>query len=283
MQPFLLHGGNSKKRRDWAVEVAKKNGWHYFEVGKGEIEKELFKLSITTSLDGKPNVIFIHSAEELTEKELGLVLKYAKDSPHRFILSSKALFKISKIWRDQCNPVRIGEPVPDEFFEALNQLMTNPDRESVREILAKNSAEVGSMLHILKNNVWKSQNPGVYKALESCMSLLYLVDDEFQVSMLAYLFPVGRIPLTYDHNRKLYISDTLMHKMRRKLRLNQQETIQTFNVIKDILANKPEFGFNFAKEFELDEKEKASLGIQEQVVQSTPISSIKASNLEKWF
>lgn len=284
MQPFLLYGSSSKERKSWADGMAKKNDWIFMEISTSSFEEDLYKASITGNLDGKPNVIFIHSAENLKEKDLTILLDYSKNSPHRFILSSKSLYKIPKGFRDKFHTIRIGEVPPDEFFEAINKIMMEPDREAVREYLEKEGIEVEAILHILKNNIWKVQNQQAYEAVETCFSLLYKVPSFYLTSMLSYLYPVCRIPLTFEAKRKLYKEQSsIMSKLRRRFRLNFKESVETYQTVQEILAKKPSFGFVLAKDLELDEKERAFLGIKEQQVQSTPPPNFSSSGLEKWL
>jgi hypothetical protein len=267
------------------VEVSRKNSWNFYEVDKKDFESELHKSSITSNLSGNPNIIYIHGVETLKEKEFQKLIDYALKSPHRFILGARYLYKIPKLLRNKCHIIRVGEPTPDEFQEALRVLMSEPDRDKVREILAKESRQVELLLHILKNNVWKSQNSEVWNAVESCMNLLYKVSSDYQVSMLAYLFPPVRIPLTYDRKQKVNKEETnILLKLKRRLRLNQKEAVETFRTIKEIVGKDNRWGLVLSKDLGLSEEESDFLGIGKAMQSPPPELFVpQTSGLEKWM
>ncbi len=287
INPFLIFGGSSKQRQEWALEVAKKNGWNFWEVSRNTFEEELYKTSLTSNLDNKPNIIFLHNADALTQAEMDKFFKFVEKSPHRFILSAKSLYKISKSIREKTHIVRIGEPTPDEFFEALNQLMLNPDREEVRRILAKNEKDVEGLLHILKNNIWKVQNPQVWHAVESCMNLLYKISPEFQVSLLAYLFPVCKVPLSYEKKDNIYIAKKhILRMIERRYKMSIKESLEQIRVIQELAKNSPKLGWDLGLELELNDEECKFLGLVEQPKQSSSLNLLQVTQekgLEKWF
>jgi hypothetical protein len=287
VQPLILYGGSSKERKAWATESAKKSNWNLFEAEHRTFVEDLYKMSVTTNLTGTPNIIFFSGVENFKESEFNKLQELTEKTPHKFILSSKSLYKVPKQFREKCSILKIGEPAPDDFFEALNSLMLNPNREEVREVLEKESNEVTSMLFILQNNIWKVENPQAHYAVETCSNLIYKVSSDYQVSMLAYLFPVCKVPLSYEKKQKLYKEEGgILCKLQKGLHLSKLEAVESLNLVKFLLQKTPEVGLQLVAEFNLSEKEKEYLGITENVShnQSQQQSSLQSnSGLEQWF
>ena len=102
MQPYLLYGGNSKQRKDWALNVAKNNGWNFWETNKGSFEADLYKTSLTSSLDDKPTVIFVYAVDIFSAKEMTTLFCIIEKSKQKFLLASKSLYKVPKEYREKC-------------------------------------------------------------------------------------------------------------------------------------------------------------------------------------
>jgi hypothetical protein len=286
MKPFLLFGGSTKQQRDYALDVSQKNNWRLIEVEKSNFDEELRKTTVTTTLAGKLNLFYITSIDTLKPQQLEKLIKYTENSPHRFILSAKHLYKIPKQIRQRCLIIRTGEPVQEEFYQALTLLMTEPDRLKVRNILLNPNVNIASILKVLEENAWKTDNPGVLTALEACNKLLYKVDDEYLVSILAYLFPPVKVPISigFSH-RKLYKEqNSILESMRRKYRLNQKESLELYDCLRRILPLNPNLGNNFAEELNLSDEERRFLKIEKSTPTLPPPSSPpESSNLEKWM
>lgn len=287
MNPFLLFGGSSKQRRDYAVKVAKQNNWFLWEVNRQNFQSELRKTSITSSLTGEPNIVFLTNVERLSEKLFTKLLKIAEESPHRFILSTSAFYKIPKPIRQQLHLIRIGDVPPAKLFSALTTLMSEPNRELVRQTLSDPQVNVEQILYILKNNVWKAQNPEIFHAVESCFKCLHKVNKEYIVSMLAYLFPIARLPLSFSRkDRKGYKDEeAILEKLRRKYRLPKFGALETFRILKQILPRQPDLASRVAQELKLSEKERKVLGIKHRLalgkqIKPKPVPS--SSSLKKW-
>jgi len=281
-----LYGGNSKQRKDWALNVAKNNGWNFWETNKGSFEADLYKTSLTSSLDDKPTVIFVYAVDIFSAKEMTTLFSIIEKSKQKFLLASKSLYKVPKEYREKCHSVVIGQSAPEEFFEALNQVMLNPNREQVREILAKNEKDVDGLLHILKNNIWKVQNEQAWHAIESCMSLMYKVSPEFQVSMLAYLFPVCKVPMSYEKAKLNKEHSHILLNIRERLKMNQKEALEQFSVIKELANKNIKLGYELGVELGLNDEERIFMGMSVPVTKqsvSPQILVAEDKGLEKWF
>ena len=296
-KPFLLYGGSSSKRKDWATDLSSRNGWIFYEIDKKTFEREIFKSSITTSLGESPNIIFLSRAENMSAKDLAKFFELIKNSPHRIVLSANSISKMPKTYKDQCNVIRIGESFNDNFFGALSSIMNEPDREKVRWILEQHKDKIHVFYHILKNSVWKSSNPQALRAIERGMQLFYKVNNDFLISILAYSFPVGKISLSYDKKQNLYKEEiSILDKMRSKLRLSELEAVETYECVKEIIKHPPaNFASQFIRDLGLEKKEIEFLGLPVQIKEKisshkstpkTPVASHpppKINNLSKWM
>jgi len=286
MKPFLLFGGSSRKQKDYVEEVCKRNNWTLIDIDKQSFEDDLRKSVITTTLSGRLNLFYISNIDSLPEQKLQKLLKFSESSPHRFVFSTKVLYRIPKQIRQRCLLIRTGEPIQEEFYQALTLLMSEPDRSKVRDILLNPNVNIASLLRILEENAWKTDNPGVLTALEACNKLLYKVDDEYLVSILAYLFPPVKVPISigFSH-RKLYKEqNSILESMRRKYRLNQKESLELYDCLRRILPLNPNLGNSFAEELNLSDEERRFLKIEKSTPTLPPPSSPpESSNLERWF
>jgi len=283
MQPFLLFGGTSKQRKDWVNEVSEKNKWRLCEISKNNFESEVYKSSVTSSLNNKPIVFFLHNADFMSSSDLEKFIKLTEKTFHRFILSSKSLYKIPRPVRDKLHVIKIGDSSPDEFFDALNQIMINPNREKVREILEKEEKNIDSILHILKNNVWKTENKQAWFTVETCLNLMYKISSSFMISILAYNYPVCKIPISFEKKEKLNKEKIdIINKIKRVLIMNQKESLDLYY---DILAiskspNK-QMAFDIAESLGFNDDERLFLGI-EKLERLKPLEKKPNLCLDKW-
>jgi len=286
MRPFLLSGGSSRQQREYVEEVAKRNNWTLLDVDKQNFEEELRKSTITSTLSGKLNLFYVTNIDTLPPPKLEKLIKISESSPHRFIFSAKHLYKIPKPLQQRTLIIRTGEVVQEAFFQALTALMSEPDRNKVRQQLLNPDVNLPSLLRILEENAWKTDNPGVLTALEACNKLLYKVDDEYLASILAYLFPPVKVPISigFSH-RKLYKEENaILISMRRKYRLNQKESLELYDCLRRILPLNPNLGTSFAEELNLSDEERRFLKIEKSTPTLPPPSSPpESSNLEKWM
>jgi hypothetical protein len=286
MRPFLLSGGSSRQQREYVEEVAKRNNWNLLDVDKENFEEELRKSTITSTLSGRLNLFYVTNIDALPPQKLEKLLKFAESSPHRFIFSARHLYKISKPLQQRTLIIRTGEVVQEVFFQVLTALMSEPDRNKVRQQLLNPDVNLPSLLRILEENAWKTDNPDVLTALEACNKLLYKVDDEYLASILAYLFPPVKVPISigFSH-RKLYKEqNSILESMRRKYRLNQKESLDLYDYLRQILPLNPNLGNSFAEELNLSDEERRFLKIEKSTPTLPPPSSPpESSNLEKWF
>jgi len=229
------------------------------------------------------------NVEKLSEKDFTKLLKFAENSPHRFILATSGVYSIPKPLKKECHLIRVGEVPPAKLFDSFTKLMSEPNRNLVRKILAQDDVNVELMLYILKDNTWKAKEVGIFHAVESCFRYLHKVSKEYIVSMLAFLYPVARLPLSFSKDkRKLYKDEKdILEKLRKRYRLPKFEALETFRAIKNIIPRQPELGSKLSQELKLNEKERKVLGIKkvgglgEPVTAQKPVPS--SSNLQKWF
>jgi hypothetical protein len=268
---------------DWARDLSNKNDWNFWEVSKTTFADILYKSSLTQSLDKKPNLIFVNNIDSFKTGDYTKLNNFIKESKHRFVLSAKTLYGIPKELRNISNVVRIGEPTGGEFFETMNAVMVEPDRELVREILEKNIKDFDIIVNIMKNNIWKVKNEQAWFALDSIFSLLYKISPDFQISLLSYLFPVCKIPLSYDKKQKIFILESIINKIKSAYKMNQKEALEQYNIIKSL--NKSRYASSLAYELKLDDKEKEFMGIKEKVeiLKTLTKSEPKHVDLGKWF
>ncbi len=284
MRPFLVYGGSSHKRKQYAVQVARQNNWLLVEVDKTKLLSKLRKPAVTSSLTGKPNIIFISGVEKLPEKTLDKLIKLADSSPHRFILSTSGIFKIPKPIRQQLHLIKVGETPPNKLFSVLQKLMTNTDRFSVYKSLLDKDINLDQVIFILKNNVWKAKNQA-FSAVETCLRYLYKVNKKIIASILAFNFPPTKIPLTFSgEDRKLNKElEEFLEKLRKKYKLPKFESLEVYRMIKDILSRRLEFGTDLSQELRLTEKEQKFLGIKLEKPEPKQPAEVSSSNLQKWM
>ncbi len=131
------------------------------------------------------------------------------------------------------------------------------------------------------------QNPQAWHAVESCMNLLYKVNPEFQVSLLAYLFPVCKVPLSYEKKQNLYILQRhILRLVERRYKMSLKESLEQLRVIQELNENNPSLGWSLGLELGLNDEEQKFLGLVEQSKQSSSLNLLQASQekgLEKWF
>jgi DNA-binding transcriptional ArsR family regulator len=247
MQAFILLGGSSRQQRDYAIQVASQNRWLFQQIEKPQWESELHKSSVTSNLQETLILFYISAIETLREAELEKLLSKAEESPHRFVFSTRAYYKIPLQVRAKMHPIRVGEVLPDKFALALQSLMTEPDREKVRKILSDPEVEVEKILHILKDNVWKTENPQVWEAVEKALQMMYKVNKNYLVSILAYLFPPSPLVLTYEKgDKKVYKElSSKLEEMMRKYHLSRFEALETYRALgvvqkKEVAQREPE-------------------------------------------
>jgi hypothetical protein len=160
----------------------------------------------------------------------------------------------------------------------------------VREILEKEEKEIEAIIHILKNNIWKVENPQAWKSVEVCLEVMHKVSPDFLVSLLAYSFPVCKVPLSYEKKEKLYKNDLrdILLKIERDCRLNQKESIEVLDVIKEVGSLNPALGWEIGLSVGLNNEELSFLGLAEQKPASplNPFFSdkkVSSKTLEKWM
>ena len=298
-KPFLLYGGSSKNRKDWAQEISDRNRWRLYEIDKKTFREEIHKSSITTSISTKPNIIFVNKVDEMPVKDLEKLFELIENSPHRIVFEAKSIARMGKKYKDRCSLIRIGIPMDDNFFLVLDSILKEPDRDKVRKQIMEYKDKVHVYYHILKNNVWKSNNPRVFDAIERGLQMFYKVNNDYLISLLAYRFPVSGLSLSYDKKRKIYKEEeNILKKMRSKLRLSKVEAVETYGCVREIIKHPPpNFALRLIKDLNLEKKEIEFLGLQLPVatkkVSSHKAKSSKASvashppprinNLSKWI
>lgn len=261
MQPCLIYGGSSRKQRDYVSQVAKDNNWNFYQIEADNWESELYKFAVTSNLYNTLNLIYLPFIEKLKESELNKLLTLIEDSPHRYIFSTRAFYKLPKDFRFKCHSIKTGEVEASQIFLSLQKLMTEDDRDKVREFLKEKDVE--ALIHILKNNIWRTENPKVWYAVENCLNLMYKVNKEYLVSILSYLFPKTKIILSSEENKeKLYKTlYTIIVKIKAQYKVSTFEALETINMIKEVLKNKPEMGSDIARELKLGDNEIVFFGV----------------------
>ena len=164
--------------------------------------------------------------------------------------------------------------------------MSEPDRNKVRDLLLNPNVNIPNLLKILDENAWKVSNSDVQKSLDACNQLLYKVDNEYLASILAYSFPVVKIPISIGfHKRKLYKEEkAILFRLRRRFRLNQKESLDLYNCVLQILPLNPNLGFSLAEELGLTEDERKFLKIDNPPQTSPPqIFASKTESLNNWI
>jgi len=194
MRPFLLASSTDKDRYEYAKKIAKDNHWDFIPVEAKAAKFELFKASLTSTLNQNRILYFIEDAEKLSEDDCAELIKYTHKSPHRFFFSTRSLYKTKKLLKDSCM-VKVLSPRRDDLFEIEYLLMTEPDRNKVIEFIEKTKIEIGQVLHIFKNNVWNS-SPETFRAVELSLRKVYIYKPKYLLSMFCYLLPPKRFPIT---------------------------------------------------------------------------------------
>jgi len=194
MRPFLLVSSTDKERYEYAKKIAKDNHWDFISIEPKNAKFELFKASLTSTLNQNRILYFIEDAEKLSEDDCAELIKYTFKSPHRFFFSTRSLYKTKKLLKDSCM-VKVLSPRRDDLFEIEYLLMTEPDRDKVRAEMERTKVEAGQVLHIFKNHVWNA-SPDVFRAVERCLQKLYIYKEGYLLSAFCYLFPPKRLPIT---------------------------------------------------------------------------------------
>jgi len=231
-------------------------------------------------------------------KDLEKLFELIENSPHRIVFEAKSIARMGKRYKDKCSLIRIGTPTDDNFFLVLTSILKEPDREKVREQLMEHKDKVHVYYHILKNNVWKSNNPRVFDAIERGLQMFYKVNNDYLISMLAYRFPVSGLSLSYDKKRKIYKEEEdILKKMRSKLRLSEVEAVETYGCVREIIKHPPpDFALRLVKDLGLVKREVEFLGLQLPMTTKKVSSHIRSSkpqvashpppkinNLSKWM
>ncbi len=283
MIPFLVYGLSNKAQYNYARQIAKQEQWNFCEVERQDFETELNKSSLSTNFYDTPNLIYISGVDSLSPQKLEKLFSLIENSPHRYFFSAHNLYKLSKEFRDKCHPVKIGEVSADPFFEALEMIMQEPNREKVREYLSKNNIKVETLLGILQDNAWKVSDPRVLSALENCQNLLYKVDSEFLYSILAYSFPAIRVPIIFVPKRNLYKEEeAIIEKLRRRLKLSGAELLDTYQAIRKIAPKNS----LIVDQLGLSDKEQKFLGVvkpSEKIPVKPSPQVEKLQSLSRWL
>lgn len=201
MKPSLIVSSSDKERYDYAKKIASDNKWKFIPLVAKEAKFEIYKSSITSTLEGNLILFLIQDAERLTENDCLEILKYISNSPHRFIFSAKSSFGVKKILRDISLITKL-DSISSDFDEIIRLLMKEEDRDLVRKKLLsfdvlKSDGEnaLGKFLHILKNYVWDS-SPRTFRAIEITFQKIYMYRPEYLLSLLVYLLPPKKITMS---------------------------------------------------------------------------------------
>lgn len=201
MKPSLIVSSSDKERYDYAKKVASDNKWKFVPLDVKEAKFEIYKSSITSTLEKNLILFFIQDAERLKEQDCLELLQYISNSPHRFIFSMKSINKGQEVFRKVSLITRL-DSIPNEFTQALTLLMNEKDRNLVREkmieygaLKSEGDAVLGKFLHILKNYAWNTP-PRTFRAIEITFQKIYMYKPEYLLSLLVYLLPPKRITIS---------------------------------------------------------------------------------------